>query len=181
MGRRGRKQYDFKGNTYFITTTVINHIKVFDLGFHYYDILIESLKFLLNKNKAGLICYVLMPNHLHLIISFPEGIGVSDFMRDFKHYTSGKIKKQLKSEMKDELVFNLTQLSRTGRYKLWMDRFDDLIITSDKTLETKINYIHFNPVKAGLVSEMTEWKYSSARNYYLDDNSVIEISKAVFW
>lgn len=180
MGRRGRSAFDYNGNTYFITTTVIKHIKIFSFGDRYYDILINSLKFLIHKNKAQLICFVLMPNHIHLILFLPEGKGVSDFMRDFKHYTSGKIKHLLESEMKINLLKKLKELSGTGKYKLWMDRFDDLIITSDKTLETKMNYIHFNPVKAGLVAEMTEWKYSSARNYYLDDNSVIEVSKAAF-
>ena len=70
-------------------------------------------------------------------------------------------------------------MSGTGKYKLWKDRFDDLIVTSPKVLETKINYIHLNPVRAGLVKEMIDWKYSSARNYYLDDDSLICIDKFI--
>jgi hypothetical protein len=42
-------------------------------------------------------------------------------------------------------------------------------------LEVKMGYIHDNSIRAGLVIEIIVWKYSSARNYYLDDNSVIEV------
>ncbi len=179
MGRRGRKDFDKQGNTYFITTTVINFIKVFSISNEFCNVIINSLKYLIKEHKASLIAYVVMPNHLHLILLLPEGESISNFMRDFKRHTSVKIKELLIFNGKDSLVQKLVELSGTGKYKLWMDRFDDFIVTEQKTLETKINYIHNNPVKAGLVSEMTEWTYSSARNYYLDDNSVIEISKTV--
>ena len=57
-----------------------------------------------------------------------------------------------------------------------MDRYDDKIVTSEKILADKLNYIHFNPVKAGLVENMIDWKYSSARNYYCGDNSIIKVN-----
>lgn len=70
-------------------------------------------------------------------------------------------------------------LGGTGNYRLWKDRFDYLMIITEKTLKIKIDYIHNNPVKAGLVENFTDWKYSSARNYYLGDNSVINIDKII--
>lgn len=57
-----------------------------------------------------------------------------------------------------------------------MDRFDSQIIKTERFLKQKINYIHYNPVKAGLVDETTHWPYSSAGKYYLDDNGLIEVS-----
>ncbi len=56
-----------------------------------------------------------------------------------------------------------------------MDRYDDVIVTSDRVFKIKIDYIHYNPVKAGLVSKMEDWKFSSYRNYLFDDNSIIEV------
>jgi hypothetical protein len=61
-------------------------------------------------------------------------------------------------------------------FKLWMNRFDDLVIENDKTLQIKIEYIHNNPVKAGLVDQPEQWEYSSARNYILCDHSLISVS-----
>ena len=45
---------------------------------------------------------------------------------------------------------------------IWMPRFDDLAIYTEKQFRTKLNYIHNNPVKAGLVSKVTEYEFSSA-------------------
>jgi putative transposase len=46
-----------------------------------------------------------------------------------------------------------------------MDRFDDVVIKSDRIMRIKVNYIHQNPVRAGLVQKGEEWPYSSARFY----------------
>jgi hypothetical protein len=56
-----------------------------------------------------------------------------------------------------------------------MDRYDELIITSERMLKIKINYIHFNPVKAGLVEKAEDWEFSSAGNYYLDDHDIFRV------
>lgn len=96
-------------------------------------------------------------------------------MRDFKRFTSKKIKTELIGDGENDLMEKLIVNSGTGNFKLWADRFDCQIITSKKALDTKINYIHNNPVKAGLAKEITDWKYSSARNYYTIDNSLIDV------
>jgi len=59
--------------------------------------------------------------------------------------------------------------------KFWIKRFDDEVIRNAGMLRTKLECIHNNPVKAGLVTNPEDYKYSSARNYVLDDHSVIEV------
>ena len=59
--------------------------------------------------------------------------------------------------------------------KFWMDRFDDEVIRNVGMLRTKLEYIHNNPVQAGLAGTPEEYKCSSARNYVLGDHSVIEV------
>ncbi len=59
--------------------------------------------------------------------------------------------------------------------KLWMKRFDDEVIRNEKMFWTKLKYIHYNPVKAGLADKPEDYKYSSARNYLLNDHSVIKV------
>ena len=179
MGLRNRSLFDKEGNIYFITTTVMNWDNIFSIGESYNEIIIGSLKHLLNEHQSDLISYVIMPSHIHLIPLMKIGESISDFMRDFKKYTSTKIRKQLEAEGHNSIVEQL-RLNAAGyknqTFKLWMERFDDVIVISEKVLKTKVNYIHYNPVKAGLISKMEDWKYSSARNYLLGDHSVIEIN-----
>lgn len=177
MGLRNRKLFDNQDNTYFITSSVLGLRKVFSIHETYYSILIESLYFTRKKYTSYIIAYVLMPNHIHVILTMNNGKSVSDYMRDFKRHTSKEIVKLLRKDKKDKLLQDLYKLGGTGNYRLWKDRFDDLIITNEKTLKIKIDYIHNNPVEAGLVENITDWKYSSARNYYLDDDSVFAVDK----
>lgn len=164
---------------YFVTTTVMNFNPVFSLGKQYNNILIDSLKYQINEHKANLYSYVIMHHHIHLIIYFPEGESLIDFMRDFKKFTSTQIRKQLEADNNIDQINKLRINSKGYKnqvFKLWMDRFDDLIITNDDTFQQKIDYIHMNPVRAGLVNNPEDWLYSSARNYFLNDNSIIEVN-----
>lgn len=60
-------------------------------------------------------------------------------------------------------------------FKLWMDRFDDVVLYTRELMRVKVNYIHENPVRAGLVERAEDWKYSSARNYLISDDSMIHV------
>jgi putative transposase len=100
-------------------------------------------------------------------------------MRDFKKYTSTKIRQQLERDGHDFLLSILRRNARCTQsqvFKLWEDRFDDLVIDSEETLTVKIEYIHNNPVRAGLALNPEDWKYSSARNYLRDDHSVLPVA-----
>jgi len=66
-------------------------------------------------------------------------------------------------------------LEPTKDSKVWEYRFDSFVITNENTLHQKIDYIHNNPVKVGLVSEPTQWRYSSARNYAGFDKLLVPV------
>ncbi|MEO8399837.1 MAG: hypothetical protein ABI550_08505, partial [Ignavibacteriaceae bacterium] len=107
------------------------------------------------------------------------GESISDFMRDFKKFTSTKIRMLLESNGYNEIVEHLRHNAigyKNQTFKFWMDRFDDVIVISESVLKKKVNYIHYNPVKAGLVTYAEDWKYSSARNYSYEDHSIIQIN-----
>jgi putative transposase len=95
MGLRGRSIFGDHGLVFFITTTIVHHDQIFGFGRQYYLLLIESLRFVISKYRAALFAYVLMPSHIHMVIAMPEKKSISDFMRDFKKYTSTKIRQQL--------------------------------------------------------------------------------------
>jgi REP element-mobilizing transposase RayT len=178
LGLRGRLKFDKEENAYFVTTTVMHFDRIFSLGDIYNDILINSLKYLICEQEIKLHAYVIMPSHIHLIVQFPKGESLIDFMRDFKKFTSTKIRQQLEKDRHNEIIEKLKANSvgfKKQIFKFWMERYDDLVLTSRRIFTTKLNYIHYNPVKAGLVNEPTDWKYSSARYYYLEDKSVIDL------
>ncbi|MBL8016614.1 MAG: transposase [Ignavibacteria bacterium] len=179
MGLRGRSLFDKQGNLYFITTTIMNFDKIFALGNAYNNIAIDSIKYLLVEHSAFLTAYVIMPHHIHMMLYVPENESLIAFMRDFKKYTSTQIRKQLEADK------NLVQIERLRAnakkyprqvFKLWEDRYDDFVLYEDYAIQQKFDYIHMNPVRAGLVENPEDWLYSSARNYILNDNSIIEVT-----
>jgi REP element-mobilizing transposase RayT len=178
MPLRGRRKFDKRGNIYFITSSLFHHERIFLLAEKYCYIIIDSLKYLVAKKRASLYVYVIMPTHIHLLLHLPVGESIVDFMRDFKRFTAMEIKEKL---IEDNYTIVLERLKgyalgyNKQNYKIWMDRYDDVIVTTERVFKIKMDYIHFNPVKAGLVKEMVDWKFSSYRNYMYDDNSIIEV------
>ena len=180
MGRRGRSNFGDKGHVFFLTTTVVKFGQVFACGEEYYLILRDSLKHVLKEHRAALLAYVFMPSHVHLVIAMSQGESISALMRDFKKFTSTKIRQQLERDHNTYWLQRLRQNAlgvENQRFKLWMDRFDDLVITSEHTLRVKMEYIHNNPVQAGLVVVPEDWRFSSARNHVLGDQSFIDVRR----
>ena len=179
MGLRKRNIYEKYGKAFFVTTSVVGLRPIFT-NRKCYEILLSSLRFLQKKYRFKLIAYVLMPNHIHLIAYFDENPRISELMRDFKKFTCFEFRKLCETENKKRALSYLRKNAENvsgQKFKLWEDRFDCLVITNEKTLLGKIQYIHNNPQKKGLVESFIDWPYSSARNYFCEDNSLIEVDK----
>ncbi|MEK6570800.1 MAG: transposase [Bacteroidota bacterium] len=179
MGRRGRSIVSDQGNILFVTTTVMNFGRVFSCDEVYYSILLDSLKYVLIEHRATLFAFVFMPSHIHLIVGLPVGEHISDMMRDFKKFTSTKIRQQLERDSQTMWVERLHSNAwgkKRQVFKLWMDRFDDVVVYTEEIMRIKVDYIHENPVRAGLVQRPEDWKFSSARNYSYDDHSLIYVA-----
>jgi putative transposase len=144
MGLRFKDQ--FLGDCFFITTSFINHNPWGNIP-GVYESLSEALKFRLVKTNSKLAAYVFMPSHIHLIL-FIKGKYLSGFMRDLKKYTAQK-----------------GLIDYCGASQIWQDRFDRQAIWSLEVLLTKIEYVHQNPLRAGLVDNPEKWHWSSALDY----------------
>ena len=175
---RHKRKY-FKDNSYFITTPVYKFIKLFKEK-KYVNILLENIEFYRTKYRFKLIAYVIMPEHFHWLI-YPaqdDVERVSDIMADFKKFTSRKLRKLMEEDKKIgrlKLFKPENFKKKNWKYKIWQDGYDDLGVYSPKVLKTKIDYIHNNPVRKGLVERPEDYLYSSARNYILDDHSIIKV------
>jgi len=174
-----RKRKYYQGNAYYITTSVNKFIKIFKEK-KYIDVILKNIKFYKRKYGFKLLAYVIMPDHLHLLI-FPKQDSVeevSNRMGDFKRFTSRSLRKQMEKDKKT-IWLKLFRLDapkkKNWQYQIWQERFDDLAIYSVKIAKVKINYIHNNPVRKGLVEKAEDYLYSSARNYILEDHSIIQV------
>jgi REP element-mobilizing transposase RayT len=163
---------------YFITTTIVDWQIVFTTDL-YHRIILNSMEHCIKNKGLHLHAYVIMPNHAHYILSTGVGKSLSDIMRDFNTRTSREITSLLKREGKDNLqrIFrNAARLDGRGNsFKVWQEGFHPIALLTEPFLLQKLNYLHDNPVRKGYVERPEEWKYSSARNYFLDDHTVIKV------
>ena len=114
-----------------------------------------------------------MPNHIHLILRFREEVKLSEYMRDFKKFTSGELQRHLIENGDSDILEKLK--TSTGSYKVWIDRFDDFVLRNAKDVQVKVNYIHQNPVRRNLAEKASDYKYSSARYYETGEEGIIKI------
>mgnify|MGYP001247191570 CR=1 FL=1 len=165
-------------NLYFATSTIVKWTPVFT-SHAYCNILIDGLKHCITKKGLHLHSYVIMPTHAHYIMSTGEGKNLSNIMRDFNTHTSRKISALLMTERKSSMLRTFYEAAiadeRGNRFKVWQAGFHPVAIESDWFYEENMDYIHYNPVRKGLVDVPEQWEYSSARNYVLGDHSVIAV------
>ena len=167
---------------HYITATVVDWIDIFTRQ-TYRDSVIESLDYCI-KNKAMILYgYVIMSIHIHLIIQSEDG-KLSDLIRDFKKFTAKNIldKIQAVPESREEWMLERFKLAaekhtRNQNYQFWQYGNHAEEIYNDKFMWSKLDYIHLNPVRAGLVEKASHYIYSSASNY-INDNGLLQIEKA---
>ena len=167
---------------YYITATVVDWIDIFTRQ-TYRDSIIESLDYCIKNKGMILYGYVIMSNHIHLIIQSEDG-KLSDLIRDFKKFTAKNIldKIQAVPESRKEWMLEHFKLAaekhtRNKNYQFWQYGNHAEEIYTNKFMWSKLDYIHLNPVRAGLVEKTSHYIYSSASNY-INDSGLLKIEKA---
>ncbi len=169
---------------HYLTFATVNWIDVFT-GKKYRDVLIDSLAYCRKEKGLELYGYVIMSNHVHLIAKAKEGFGLSDILRDFKKHTSKQIIKLIQEESESRKEWLLQVMSEHGKnndknktYQLWRNDNHPIELHSNEVIKQKLDYIHNNPVEAGIVEKQEDYLYSSARNYQ-ELSIVLEIDAVV--
>jgi len=156
------KHIEMPGYAYFITTRLANNLSVFN-DESCCRLLLTDLDFYRKELNYLIYGYVIMPDHFHWIIHPSEKADVSTIMNKIKGHSSFVINRQIKH-----------------RGKLWQKGYHDHVIRNGKDFEEKVNYIHNNPVRAELTEKMADHKFSSYRNYYLGDESLIKVDIPIY-
>jgi len=151
---------------HFVTCTVVQWIDVFTRR-EYADILVNSLKYCQKNKGLNIFAWVIMSNHIHLIVSCNADFDLSDTMRDFKKFTSSQIVDSIeKNTRESRRSWLLWLLKHKEGITFWQPGNHPEEIRTREFFKQKLDYIHQNPVRAGIVDKEEEYIYSSARCFY---------------
>ncbi len=138
------------------------------------DALLQLLSAKLRDHDGVCSGYAVMPDHVHLIVWFGESGQLSRFMKSWKQTSSLKLKAMLRGsapQFADKIP---------ARDPFWQPGYYPFNLYSQKKAEEKLDYMHKNPVTAGLVKSAVDWKWSSAQHYLLGGPSVVPL-EWTFW
>jgi len=143
---------------HFVTFSVDRRRRLFDLD-HPNRILLGVLNEQLVSYQAKCIGFVIMPEHVHAVIWLPQTGQLSRFMHGWKRMSSYHIREWYRLHASEYFA----EFGEGDRF--WQPKYYAFEIYDRAKLEEKLTYMHLNPVRAGLVPQASEWRWSSARWY----------------
>jgi putative transposase len=140
------RRYHVDNAVYFITNVTYDRqpILINDIA-----LLRESAAEISKRHRFEILAHVILPDHFHLILD-PKAGNVSNILQRIKMSFAARHRKQ--------------QGLRSGR--VWQNRFWDHIIRDNNDMNRHVDYIHYNPVKHGIVKSPFDWAHSSIDRYH---------------
>ncbi len=155
---------------YYLTFQIVDWVDIFTRQV-YRDIVIESLRFAIENKNLNVFAFVIMSNHMHTIMQSSTG-ELSNTIRDIKKFTSKRIIETIQSTpesrrewMINRFSCNARQHTRNQIFQVWTHENHAIYLYGSEFIRDKIDYLHDNPVRAGLVEKPEDFLYSSARFY----------------
>ena len=153
----GFQRYPNEGFPYLVTSNVKDRLPLFaERGCC--QIVIGGIGFLRTRLGHQVHAYVLLPDHMHLVVTPREGGNISQVMHSLKLYTARQIGALLGS-----------------KGGIWQARFYERALRTPKEVEGALAYVHDNPVKAGLADRPEDYDWSSYRACILGEPTPIDI------
>jgi REP element-mobilizing transposase RayT len=129
---------------FLLTATVLNWKHVLKPD-KYKDVLIDSFRFLVRKNRVRIFAFVIMPNHYHTVWRINKNLEKSNFQRDSMKFTGQTILRDLEFNHR-EIYISMYVGAKNRKYQFWERNPLSVPLYSQKVVEQKINYIHVNPI-----------------------------------
>jgi len=152
---RGLARYYGGDDLHFITCSCYHRLPFLDTAAAQ-DVFLEMLEEARQKYLFRVVGYVVMPEHVHLLLSEPQIGTLSTALQVVKQRTARKVQDVVRGQM-------------------WQRRFYDFNVFTQKKVTEKLFYMHENPVKRGLVLSADDWVWSSARFYSSGEQGVVKI------
>jgi putative transposase len=179
----GWKNIYLDNHSYFFTSRIVDSIPI--LGSRRLKgILLDLVNFYRKEYKTKIQAYVIMPTHLHLIVNLQQGENIKLFIQNLLRKTSIRIVEHFEKNLQQKIGgMNSDLILKTFRdhanppsqHAVWKEKSRGVPVYTDRVMKVKLDYIHNNPVRAGLVTEPRDYIYSSFRNYYLNDHSIFRV------
>jgi REP element-mobilizing transposase RayT len=168
--------------TYFLTFTVVDWIDIFTRTV-YKTIIVDALNYCAEHKGWQIYAWVLMSNHLHLVVATQPPFRMSEVIRDFKRFTSKKILEAIQHNpesrrewLLDKFSYHARRTGRAKKYKLWKDDNHAIYLDNATMTKQRIDYIHQNPVMAMTVANQEDYLLSSASVYAGSRQALVRIS-----
>jgi putative transposase len=156
-------RYYGAGYLHFITTSCYLRRPLLN-GSENRDLFLEVLERVRKRYHFVVVGYVVMPEHVHLLLSEPERGDPSVVMQAVKQGFARRLLRQLRSAS-DSGQGKLVGSAVSAADHVWQHRFYDFVVFTEKKRVEKLRYMHRNPVKRGLVLEPQQWPWSSYCDY----------------
>lgn len=163
-----RRKANVDGAIHFLTLTVLDWVDVFTRKELAEEILV-NIRYCQRHKGLELFAYVIMPSHLHLVTRRNDG-PLSEWLRDFKSFMAKRVFHLIGTHPAESRSgWLLEHFRRRGQtssqnreFAFWKKDSDSIELFTPSVIEQKINYIHMNPVEAGMVTEPEHYRLSSA-------------------
>ncbi len=153
-----KRTHDREGHAHFITFSCFRRRRLLDQD-RCKKVVLGVLNSQPTLQSGRCVGFVVMPNHVHAIVWFPEPDQISHFMKQWKQRSSVQIKRLFQNPLRSYArTIDLAE-------PIWQPRYYDFNLDSPHKIEEKLSYMHQNPVRAGLVARPCDWPWSSARFY----------------
>jgi putative transposase len=167
---------------YFVTFTVIHWLDVF-IRREYKDIFLDSIRYCQQHKGLELCAYCIMSSHVHMIIGRNGEPSLQGIIRDIKKYTSVKITEAIRDNPQESRKgLFLWLFERAGRRNInneknqfWQQHSHPVELNTNEMIDRRLDYIHNNPVEAGIVLSAEDYLYSSAMNYAGVPEALMEV------
>src|SRR5436190_17039344 len=155
---RGLRRLQESGESHFVTFSCY-HRQPYFASSEVFDLFVHCLEDMRRRFELGVYGYVVMPEHVHLLVSEPPHIKLADAI----HYLKLSFAKRLRSRSPEQ----------PGTF--WQKRYYDRYVRDHREFTVKLRYLPRNPVKRGLVPSPEEWQWSSYRHYARRETGIVEI------
>jgi len=167
-------RYYGAGYLHFITTSCYQRRRLLGTA-RSRDLLVEVLESVRRRYRFVVVGYVVMPEHVHLLLGEPERGNPSVVMQALKQGFARRCLGRHRRATDPRQGSLWTAAVEEGR--VWQHRFYDFVVFTAKKRAEKLDYIHQNPVKRGLVLAPEQWKWSSYRSYALGERGVVLVNE----
>jgi putative transposase len=158
------------GALFFVTGNILDRRPIFRTD-NYARAFLEELQDLRRSYQCKLVAFVVMLDHIHLILN-PKGGDIQKLIGILKSLSAKRI----------VALAPTGTVAKGEENQVWQESFKSLALWSGWMINQKINYIHANPVKARLCSTAEEYPWSSFRSFYRDEqNPLLQIDKDWWW